>query len=159
MGTGLGHMNSKSPLIRKAKPADIPALVQLLVALFTQEADFTPAPEKHERALRLLLQEPYSTIFVAEANGAVIGMISCFTFVSSAMGEKATLVEDFVVAESHRGQGVGKLLMDAVKVYLKETGQHRITLMTDTLNKRGHKFYDAEGFTRSAMIPWRYYQN
>ena len=146
-------------LIRRAREDDIPALVQLLVALFTQEADFTPAPEKHERALKLLFKEPYSVIFVAEDEGKVIGMISCFTFVSSAMGEKATLVEDFVVAESHRGQGIGKALMDAVKAYLKETGQHRITLMTDALNTRGHKFYEAEGFSRSAMIPWRYYQN
>ena len=146
-------------LIRRAREEDIPALVQLLVALFTQEADFTPAPEKHERALKLLFRETYSVIFVAEDEGKVIGMISCFTFVSSAMGEKATLVEDFVVAESHRGQGIGKALMDGVKAYLKETGQHRITLMTDALNTRGHKFYEAEGFSPSAMIPWRYYQN
>ena len=146
-------------LIRKAEVRDIPALVQLLATLFTQEADFTPAPEKHEKALRLLMKEPYNTIFVAEVDGAVVGMISCFTFVSTALGEKATMVEDFVVAESQRGKGLGKALMDAVKTHLKETGQHRITLMTDALNTRGHKFYEGEGFTRSAMLPWRYYQN
>jgi GNAT superfamily N-acetyltransferase len=145
--------------IRRAEAKDISALVTLLVTLFTQEADFTPAPDKHERALKLLLKEPNSTIFVAEVGGVVAGMISLFTFISTALGEPATLVEDFVVAEGHRGRGIGSALMAAVKAHVKETGQHRITLLTDARNARGHKFYEAEGFSRSAMVPWRYYQN
>ena len=151
----MGHVT-----IRKARVDDIPALVRLLVILFTQEHDFTPDPAKHEKALHLLLtRETNSTIFVAEIEGKVAGMISTFSFVSTALGEPATLVEDFVVDEAHRGQGIGKMLMDAVKAHIAKTGQHRITLMTDLLNTRGHKFYEAEGFTRSAMVPWRYYQN
>src|SRR5687767_1407086 len=44
--------------IEPATSGDIPALCDLLILLFSQEADFTPDRAKQERGLRLILHNP-----------------------------------------------------------------------------------------------------
>ena len=73
--------------IRYARADDIPAMTQLLQQLFAIEKDFTPDPERQVEGLRLLLEDRKSAIlFVAEAEGRVVGMCSLLLVTSTAEG-------------------------------------------------------------------------
>ena len=46
------------PRIEQATIEDLPQLVELLVALFSEEEDFRPDKSKQEHGLRLILEQP-----------------------------------------------------------------------------------------------------
>ena len=75
-----------SASLRLATPADIPALSALLSVLFAQEADFQPDPAKQAAGLELLFARQLGDILLAEADGAVRGMVSLLYTVSTALG-------------------------------------------------------------------------
>jgi len=54
-------------------------------------------------------------------------------------------VDDICVDESCRGQGIGRLLYDAVKDYAKTQGFYNITLNVWNCNPSAMKFYESLG--------------
>ncbi len=78
--------------------------------------------------------------FVAESNGEIIG-IALYTQMYSTWRGRMLYLEDFVVRESVRGQGVGKLLF---KAFLKEAKRQNVALVKWQVldwNEPGINFY------------------
>lgn len=145
-------------MIRLATPRDIPQLTDLLQVLFEQEADFTPDPEAQEAGLRLFLDDPFAgDILVAEQDGQIVGTITLALVPSTAEGSTVGNIEDFVVDPVHRGQGVGKALMEQAILYAQELGIRRLTLLTDVDNHHAQSVYSKFGFRKSCMVPMRKY--
>jgi GNAT superfamily N-acetyltransferase len=144
------------PQIEQGTLEDLPQMTDLLVDLFTQEADFTPDRVKQMRGLRLILEQPSrGRIFVLRKNGLILGMINLLFTISTAEGGFVILLEDVIIHREHRGQGYGgKLLRHAID-YAEKKDFCRITLLTDLINEEGKQFFKAHGFTESAMIPMR----
>jgi GNAT superfamily N-acetyltransferase len=139
-----------------ARHRDLPALVDLLGILFSQEADFSPDPAKQRRALELLLSNEHAgTVFVARENGRAIAMASLVYTVSTAEGGKAALFEDLIVHPDHRGRGIGTELVRFVIDEARRRGILRLTLLTDMQNERAQALYRKLGFTDSSMKPMR----
>lgn len=142
--------------IETATPDDIPALSDLLSALFTQEEEFTPNTQAHCKGLELIIgNAEVGAVLVARKDGQVIGMVNLLFTISTALGERVALLEDMVVSPAARGMGVGtKLLAEAVS-FASAHGCKRITLLTDKANESGQRFYGKQGFTLSSMVPMR----
>ncbi len=142
--------------IGAATVADIPALVELLRILFSQEAEFSPDPEAQARGLKLLLADAASGhILVARADARVIGMVSLLYTVSTALGARVAWLEDMVLDPAWRNRGVGsRLLVHAIE-FARAHGCERITLLTDADNAAAQGFYQRHGFRPSPMRPWR----
>lgn len=135
-----------------ARQADLPAMVDLLIELFSQEHDFTPEPEKQRAGLRLLLEHPeLGRLFVLRIDGHVVGMANAVITVSTAEGGRVMLLEDVIVRREHRGRGLGALLVQHVLDWAKAEGMTRATLLTDHDNAVGQAFYGRLGFEPSAM--------
>ena len=135
---------------------DLPALQKLLGELFAQEHDFTPDAEKQARALRLILDDPKrGQIFVTRNKGEVIAMTSVLITVSTAEGGLVGLLEDVIVAKSHRSRGIGRQLLDHAMQWCRQQGLLRVTLLTDHDNHAAIAFYVRAGFSRSAMAVLR----
>lgn len=131
-------------------------MTDLLCVLFAQEAEFHPNPEKHRRGLALLLDDPANAdLIVAERDGQVLGMVCLLYQISTALGARVALLEDFVVAPQARGAGIGAALMDFALARGRERGCARVTLLTDANNEKARRFYAARGFQGSPMIPMR----
>nr|CRH04400.1 Putative protein with N-acetyltransferase activity [Candidatus Magnetococcus massalia] len=127
----------------------------LLAELFTQEAAFEADGVRQERALRELLADPEgATLFVARDAGGVVGMVCLLYVISTALGRVTALLEDMVVTEEARGQGVGGQLIDFAIEHAKQRGCKRITLHTDEDNAPAHRFYREHGFERCYMVPF-----
>ena len=142
--------------ISPAQLADVPQLADLLGALFAQEADFTPHQARQERALALIIGTPQlGTIFVAREDDQLLGMVSLLSTVSTAEGGPVCWLEDLVVREQRRRQGIGTLLLEHAIAFAHAQGFARITLLTDRINAGARRLYARHGFSESAMMALR----
>ena len=142
--------------INQADLTDIPQLCILLDVLFSQESEFEPNHELQGRGLRKILNnEEIGVILVARHSDKVIGMVSILYTISTALGERVGILEDFVVLPKYRGDGVGSELLSYALNFSKQKGCKRITLLTDDDNEDAHRFYLRFGFSRSPMVPFR----
>lgn len=143
-------------VIEEPDSRDVPAMLELLAELFTQERDFRPDPEKQLRALRLILANPeQGRLFVARTRGRVAGMATVLSTVSTAEGGPVLLLEDVVVSASSRGNGIGGRLVDHILDWAGEQGFLRVSLLTDAENDGAQRFYQNRGFVPSAMRLFR----
>jgi ribosomal protein S18 acetylase RimI-like enzyme len=142
-----------SALIRRAEPADIPALLGLLRLLFSIEKDFVFDAAKQERGLRMLLADSRAVVLTAEeAAGQVIGMCSGQQLLSTAEGGLSVLVEDVTVLPAWQGKGIGRQLVAAAEAWAVSQGASRIQLLADRNNAPALAFYQTTGFQSTAMI-------
>ena len=142
--------------IEPAGESDVERMVALLGLLVAQEAEFRPEPEAQRRGLRHILRDPgEGQLLVARDGREVVGMVSLLWSTSTALGGPVAWLEDLVVAEDRRGQGVGKALLKAAVAFGRGLGLKRITLLTDGDNARAKKLYAGLGFESSPMVPMR----
>lgn len=147
-------MNHNEVIIENANMGDVPALVQLLNVLFSIEQDFSPNEQRQSEGLSLILQNlDHAVIKVArvkeEAN--IIGMVSAQLVISSAQGSYSAWIEDMVISEDYRAQGVGRQLLSAVLQWAKEKGATRAQLLVDLDNEPALGYYNHLGWESSRM--------
>jgi len=80
---------------------------------------------------------------VVETGGKILG-ITHYSFQSSTWASKNyCYLEDLFVDENTRGQGLGRVLIDAVYEIAKKTGSSRLYWNTDATNETARKLYDS----------------
>lgn len=103
--------------IRKGQKADLPSVLALIKEL----AEFEKAPDEVSVTLEELEEDgfgqyPYYWFIVAEHKGEIIGLSFYFIRYSTWKG-RFLFLEDFVVKEDFRGQGVGaKLFEETIRI-------------------------------------------
>lgn len=139
--------------IRVATEEDLGALVELLRALFSIESDFTPDARRQRRGLKMMLEDPdRRVVLVAERDRQVIGMVTVQLLVSTAEGAASGLLEDMVVDERARGEGIGARLLQAAERWAFERGATRLQLLADRMNRPAHRFYRRMGWTGTQLV-------
>lgn len=139
-------------VIRPARPADLAALVDLLRALFSIEADFDFDAVRQRQGLVMLLAHEKAVVLVAEAAGQVVGMCSGQLTISTAEGGFALLVEDVVVAKPWQGKGVGRELLAALEQWGARKKVGRLQLLADRNNAAALEFYRKLGWQLTELI-------
>jgi GNAT superfamily N-acetyltransferase len=126
-----------------ANQADIPDLVVLLDILFGIEKDFSADVSKQKNGLALLLQNPQTASLQVARNaaGKVIGMVSAQLVISTAQGAPSAWVEDMVLENDYRGQGIGKQLLQNALTWAKQQGATRAQLLVDIENTEALGYY------------------
>ncbi len=140
--------------IRGGEMSDADELIALLRVLFTLEEDFSFNEAVQRRGIELLLsrQGAERQVFVAEKDGRVAGMCSIQTLISTAEGGLVGQVEDVVVREGCRGNGIGNALMDAVDNWAREKPLKRLQLLAEKGNTQALKFYRSRGWEITNLI-------
>ncbi len=126
--------------VRKALKKDMPALLHLVTELAIYEKE----PTAVTATLKDYEQNFEDGIFdaiVAEQEGTVIGMALFFMTYSTWKGRMLYL-EDFVVTQSHRRTGVGKLIFEAVLEEAKKLDAKRMKWQVLDWNEPAIKFYE-----------------
>ena len=95
--------------------------------------------------IRSVLGNSRHTAFVAIHENKIIGWIGA---AEALQIESAPFCEirGLVVDEKYRGKGVGKLLIEKVKQWSKESGNTTLRLRTNMIRKEAHLFYQHLGF-------------
>ncbi|MDT8447965.1 MAG: GNAT family N-acetyltransferase [bacterium] len=141
--------------LREATTADIPAMLGLLEQLFEIEQDFEFVESVQQLGLEELLASK-ALVLVAELAGEVVAMAQMQELVSTASGGKVGLIEDVIVDQAHRDQGLGEDLIEALTEAAQERGYARLQLLADKDNYRALKFYGRLGWFATNLIPLRF---
>lgn len=145
-----------TPRVESATIDDLPALVELVMGLFSKSGDFMPDEAAQERGLRLILEQPNrGRIFVVRNNDRILGMVNLLFTISTARGGFVLLMEDVVIHMDHQGQGFGTMLINHVFDFARQKSFKRITLLTDRVSAESQEFFKKHGFDYSNMIPMR----
>jgi ribosomal protein S18 acetylase RimI-like enzyme len=143
-------MNNTSPyLIREGTPTDGKIVAQLIAELADSIGE-TASPTAEY--VNTFLGFPGSHIFLAEQDGQVVGMLSFSIRPNLYHAESCCLVDEVVVAETARGRGVGKALVQRLMLHAKEAGCAEASLSVLPGNTRAREFYRALGFTDEAIL-------
>lgn len=144
---------TKQARIRAAGETDLEAMVRLLQTLFALEPDYPFDAAKARRGLEMLLaRDEVAALWVAELEGRVVGMCTAQIVLSTAEGGRVAWVEDVVVAPALRGQGIGRLLLDAVVAWATRLGLARLQLLADRENAAALEFYRRRDWQPTRMI-------
>jgi GNAT superfamily N-acetyltransferase len=139
--------------VRPAAVDDLEAMVELLRQLFALEPDFRFDPVRQRRGLALLLGDRLRRVaLVAERDGVVVGMVTGQLVVSTSEGGGSVLVEDMVVIDAARRQGVGRLLLRAVETWARDRGATRLQLLADRENEAALRFYERLGWSGTRLV-------
>ena len=142
--------------IRTAGMDDLAAMTRLLQYLFAIENEFEFDADKQRCGLRMLMEFPSASVWVAERQGRVVGMVSVQLVISTAEGGLSGLLEDLVVSSAYRRRGLGKALLTAAVKWSREQGAARIQLLTDGRNVPAIIFYRKQNWKQTNMIALRY---
>jgi ribosomal protein S18 acetylase RimI-like enzyme len=153
---------SSDPTIRPATREDLPQIGPLAALLVQTHHEFDPlrffpatgsTPELYANFLGSQLGDPDTVFLVADTAGHIAG----YTYAAlegydyMALRGPAGVLHDIVVDPAHRGQGVGRLLLNATIEQLTSRGAPRIVLFTAEKNRAAQRLFARHAF-RPTMI-------
>jgi GNAT superfamily N-acetyltransferase len=132
--------------VRRARPEDVPAIVELVYGL----AEYERAPgECHPTAVQLETalfgDAPAVFCHVAEHEGEVAGCALWFLSFSTWRGVHGIYLEDLFVRPETRGTGLGKALLTALAQECVTNGYERLEWSVLTWNAPAIDFYKSLG--------------
>lgn len=148
--------------IRPATASDLPGIGQLGALLVRLHHAFDPrrflAATEHTATgyssfLGSQLGVPGIVLLVAERRGEILGYtyagVEGIDYMS--LRGPAGVLYDIVVDPSHRGQGIGRLLLDATLSALAALGAPRVVLSTAEQNDAAQRLFAVAGFRRTMV--------
>ena len=153
--TGVLHRHDQTRpgwRIREARAEDAEDLVRLASAVGAEEGGWLITTEnwrgisEERRYLKALRRFPHAAVYVAEHEGRIVARLSLARDVHPASAHVADL--GLMVAESHRGHGLGRALLDRAVVWAAANGVQKIELHVFPWNEPAIRLYEAYGFER-----------
>ncbi|MCX6184093.1 MAG: GNAT family N-acetyltransferase [Flavobacterium sp.] len=143
-------------IIRKGAPADMPAVLALIQELAVFEREPNAVVVTAADLVRDGFQEnPLFTTFVAEVNGEIVGM-ALFYYRYSTWKGKTIHLEDLILKENYRKQGIGFALYQKVIETGSREGVRRIEWNVLDWNTPAINFYEKTG--AKILNDWRVVQ-
>ena len=147
-------------LVRDADPADLPRIAaiydeQVRTAIST--FDLEPRPMAYWEA-RLTSTEAGDHLLVADAASAVVGYAYSSSYRPRPAYAHTREVSVYLDASS-RGQGLGRLLYDALLARLRADGVHQVLAVVALPNDASEALHRACGFERVGLLPevgWKF---
>lgn len=142
-------------VVRAAIESDIPRILELYrqLAITAAPAEQKPKPslKDYRRVFDRIAAVSGLELLVAEEEGEVAGSLVLFIAPNlSHNGLPWALVENVIVDQKYRRQGMGQRLMDYAIARAKKAGCYRIGLSSDKRRKDAHRFYRSLGFEASS---------
>jgi GNAT superfamily N-acetyltransferase len=132
--------------VRRARPDDVPAIVELVYGL----AEYERAPDEckltaEQLQTALFGSEPKVFCHVAEHEGVVAGCAIWFLNFSTWRGVHGIYLEDLFVRPETRGAGLGKALLTALAQECVRNGYERLEWSVLDWNTPAIDFYKSLG--------------
>jgi ribosomal protein S18 acetylase RimI-like enzyme len=131
--------------IRKIKRQDLEALADLYKG-FRNEKSSLP---KMKIVLRKIEKKPDYIILNAFDNNRLIGTLMA-VICNELYGDchPFAVIEDVIVNENYRRQGIGRALMKEIEIKLRKRKCKNVLLITDRNRINAQRFYESLGFSR-----------
>ena len=143
--------------IRAGEAADVRLIADLIRGLAQYERladEVTMTEEKLERAL--FGPRPYAETLIAESGGKALGFALFFHNFSTFLAQPGIYLEDLFVLPEHRGEGVGKALLEKLAQLAVERECGRLEWAVLDWNESAIRFYEKLGARPNA--DWTVYR-
>lgn len=139
--------------IREARPGDLDRLLELYDGPGSAYADVEPLePGEAADIFTRVLLDPNQHTLVADGYDEVIGTLVVAILPNLAHGGAPyAVVENVVVDEEHRGEGVGRALMEEATSRAREAGAYKLALCSNLEREGAHAFYRSLGMRESHL--------
>jgi ribosomal protein S18 acetylase RimI-like enzyme len=132
--------------VRPAQPADVPALMRLKLKL----AEGENSQHAVRASAAAWLRDGFGgragfCAFVAEEDGAVVGMATCSQRVITGWDGPVIFLQDLFVEPAHRRRGIARALTARVAAYARQLGSPIVELTVRSDNP-AQSFYRENGF-------------
>jgi len=133
--------------IREASAADLENLVGLVGQLREPPKVERGEREDYARALAEIVNDPGSTLLLAEADGRAVGALALYICPNlSHGGDPFAVIENVIVDAGTRRRGVGAALMREAIARARAVGCFKILLTSNNERTEAHRFYRRLGF-------------
>ena len=142
--------DTSHPLLLKAMACDLDTLLPLVRAYHSfEEVDLCESARS--AAISTLLAHPdYGAIYLISVVGEVVGYIVLAFGFSLEFGGRDAFVDEFFIAPSARGKGLGSAVLAALPGLAAELGLHALHLEVAHHNTRAQQLYGKAGFLARA---------
>jgi GNAT superfamily N-acetyltransferase len=131
-------------IVREARPGDAPRMAALIGQLeFT--VDEAGVRDRLERLAEL--GEP---VLLAEADGEVVGLLDWHVMTTIHRPRPVGRLVALVVAEGHRGAGIGRALVGEAERRMRARGCEKMEVTSNLRLAEAHRFYEGLGLERSS---------
>ena len=144
--------HSEMTMIRAATDSDASQTHQLIGQLqqtagveVVQEAAFN-------RQFSQALADPRFRAFVAEESGGIQGVITVWLRESLFHGGHVALIDELIIDESSRGQGVGSRPVEHIVAHCARLRCAEVEVSTEADNLAARTFYARHGFVEQGVI-------
>lgn len=126
--------------------------------LLTQKADMLPCyplirqlnsavtEDRYAQLLDDMVAHGYRMLVVMQGDTCV--GLSGIWVISKLYSGKYMEMDNVVVSESHRSQGIGKVMVDYLEALARQEGCETMMLDAYLENEKAHAFYEREGFLK-----------
>jgi GNAT superfamily N-acetyltransferase len=132
--------------IRQATLSDAPSIARLVTQL-----GYQTTPAQMEGRLQAILARPEYVLFLAEANHTVVGLVGAYLTLGLELDGPYGRLGGLVVDEGWRGRGIGRLLLEAVEVWLKGCGASLLLITSGLHRTDAHGFYRHLGYAETGL--------
>jgi ribosomal protein S18 acetylase RimI-like enzyme len=140
--------------IRQATIEDSAVIAQLMAQLVEASGyeGWQVFPEQVEESLRKMADSDAYQVLLAGDKGQVMGLLSLSFRHTLFHSAPSALIDELVVEQGHRGQGVGQQLMAVAVERCRAAGCCEIEVSTERSNEAAQKFYRQQGFGHEAVL-------
>lgn len=135
-------------VMREATSADLPDILSLYAQLGQDDGSVLSVAEAGV-IFEKISSYPDYRIYLAIMNGRPVGTFALLIMDNIAhMGIKSAILEEVVVLEELRGQGIGKKMMNYAHNFCRQAGCYKMTFSSNMRRETAHHFYESLGFRR-----------
>ncbi len=140
--------------IREAVLEDTPAIVELIRELAASMGEHSPIAEKY---VAKYFAFSSGSILLAESQGSIQGLLSYSIRPDLYHAANTCLIEELIVRNTARGQGIAGRLMDKLMTRLASHQCAEVSVSTLTNNQAAIRFYRKYGFAEGALYLERHF--
>lgn len=134
--------------IREATAEDLPTLLNLYSQLGMDDGEILPRQRAETIFLRISNYPDYR-IYLAETDNEPVGTFALLVMDNLGhMGNPSAIIEDVVVSDSCRGQGIGQKMMAFATDLAQEKGCYKFYFSSNINRIDAHRFYENLGFKK-----------
>ena len=135
-------------ITREATEADLPSILSLYAQLGQDDGTVLSLEEARSVFARLKTYPDYR-IYVACDRGRTVGTFAILIMDNIGhRGAPSAILEDVVVEEGMRGQGIGTQMMADAGNLCREKGCYKMVFSSNRNREAAHRFYELLGFEK-----------
>lgn len=138
-------MRKPTPRVRRAAPDDARRVAELLHDFNTEFGDPTPGPDVLTQHVAQMLAAGEMTVLLGDEPPTGLVMLRFRRSVWT--GALDAYVEELYVAPPHRGQGLGRALLERALDVARDAGATRVDVGTSEADTAARALYESCGFT------------